>query len=362
MSRIAFIADVHVGNPSAFGGLVECGVNYRGQLILDSLKQACRAVLDQKCDALVICGDLFDVADPSPQIMAQVMGILASLKEVKVHILLGNHDMVSDTPGDHALEPLCFLPNVKVHERAKILTVADVEFLAIPFQVGDCREWFPDEIGMAVDIKRKARTRILAFHLGVIDENTPAFLSQAHDAIPLQMLQRLIKEAEIDHAFCGNWHSPGRWGNVHQVGALAPTGWDNPGWDYGRVMILDTEIGNATPVHITGPRFLTATSMDEVLVMQVEANRRKCNLFLSLKGEAAKHLDEVRSMGITARAVADTAATREATREAAVAVRKASTLDEALAKYVQAMPLSEGLEREKIKAMASEYLSKGGAC
>lgn len=359
MSRIAFIADIHVGNPSAFGGHVDSGINHRGQLILDSLKEAGRTILREKCDALVICGDLFDVADPPPQMVSRVMAILASLKGVKVHIIMGNHDMVSDAPLDNALGPLAFLPNVKVHEICSNIDIGGTELLLVPFQVGDCREWFADAVA-ACRIETSSKKRVLAFHLGVVDEKTPEFLAHAHDAIPLQMLQQVVQEHSIDHAFCGNWHSPGRWGNVHQVGALVPTGWDNPGWDYGRVMILDTEINNATPVHVPGPRFLTATSMDEVLVLQQEAKRRKCNLFLSLKAEASKHLDEVRAMGISARAVADTTAVREATRAAAVAVRKASTLEEALAKYVQAMPLEDGIKRDQVQAMAASYLAKGG--
>ena len=359
MSRLAFVADVHIGNPTAFGGPVSCGINERGLLILDTLRAAILTAKD--CDALVICGDLFDTANPSPQLIAAVMALLEGREPLEVHILMGNHDMVSDAPGDHALDPLGFLPGVHVHHSPDVVQVKDTNLFVVPFMVGDCRIWFPEELAFLRERNAPREHEVLAFHLGVVEENTPVFLSQAHDAIPLPLLEKCMEDAQLKHAFCGNWHNPGRWGDVHQVGALCPTGWDNAGWDYGRVMVLDTALGNAVARHVPGPRFLTASTMDEVEVLIHEAKRRKCELFLSLKGPVAKQLDEVRELGVHARAVADTAQAREATRAAAVAVRKASTLDEALARYVQGMHLDDSLDRERVKAMAATYLAKGGA-
>ncbi len=356
MSRIAFIADVHIGNPTAFGGAVQCGFNERGRETIKALQDAVDATKD--CDELVICGDLFDTANPSPQMVAEVMGALSKVKSVT--LLLGNHDMISDSVGDHALAPLRYLPNVTIHEAAGMFSLNGCSLLVVPFQSGDCREWF-ESVVMGVDWDASEEPTLMAFHLGVIDSRTPAFLANAHDAIPLDTLKATMSKAGIQHAFCGNWHNPARWGTIHQVGAICPTGWDNAGWDYGQIAVFDTELGTTLTRHIPGPRFLTAHTAEEVAIAQAEAKRRRCKLYLTLKGEAAKELDAVRDQGIHARAVSDTEGAREATRAAAVAVRKASTLDEALAKYVQSMPLSEGLERETVRSMAANYLAKGGA-
>ena len=356
MAKIAFVADVHVGNPSTFGGPVVCGVNSRGEQVLAALEAAVKATAD--CDALVVCGDLFDVANPNPQTVARVMSILRSRGTTL--ILCGNHDMVSASKGDHALAPLDRLKQAEAIDAPHYWS-ADHKYalLLVPFQPGDAREWFPAAVASLANNVSEV-TRVLAFHLGVIDKDTPAFLREAHDAIPLEVVQEVMERHGISYAYCGNWHSPKRWGKIVQCGALAPTGWDNPGWDYGQVHVLDTVTGHMSIVHIPGPRFLTASTLKDAQEAFIDATRRQCALYLTLKGEAAPLLDEVRSWGVTARAVTDTAEVKAATRSAAVAVREAGTLREALAKYVSEMPIAEGVERSKVLALASQYLARGG--
>jgi len=361
VAKLAFVADVHVGNPSTFGGPVVCGVNTRGNQVLDALKAAVEATVD--CDAFVVCGDLFDTSNPSPQLIAQAQRIFEG--GPNTYILLGNHDMVSTTDGDNALGPLRPLQNVQVEQETDVAFIKDTALLSIPFMPGDCREWFAPAVEEAVQHAAQFgpdHKRVLAFHLGVIDKDTPAFLREAHDAIPLEVVQEAMKRHSIVYAYCGNWHTPKRWGNIVQCGALAPTGWDNPGWDYGQVHVLDTVTGHMSIVHIPGPRFLSVSTLDEAREAYIEWKRRGCDIYpyLNLKGEAASALDEVRSWGVTARAVTDTTDAKDATRAAAVAVREAGTLREALAKYVTEMPVAEGVERSKVLAMAGKYLSQGG--
>lgn len=360
MSRLAFIADIHVGNHSAFGGPVVCGINHRGHQVLDALERAVLAVHDY--DALVICGDLFDTSSPSPQMVTEVQGILA--QGPRTIVLMGNHDMVSTTKGDHALGPLLFVNNVETQETANAIPVGDdTLLLSIPFQPGDCREWFAPTVAQVVEpYGRDMRKKILAFHLGIIDSSTPSFLAKAHDAIEIEVVQALMEEHGIDSAFCGNWHNGRSWKRVVQCGALVPTGWDNAGMEYGLLRTLDTATGHISNKHIPGPRFVTAKTVREAREYSLEATRRGCALYLQLKEEAAtpEQLEEVRGWGVTARMVADLADAREATRDAAMAARKATTLQEALAKYVQQMPLAEGVSREAVLAQASRYLSAHG--
>lgn len=360
MSRIAFIADIHVGNPSAFGGPIIAGINNRGRQVLDALERAVQAV--EKFDALVICGDLFDTSSPSPQLVSEVQRILS--QGPRTFVLLGNHDMVSTASGDHALGPLLPLDNVLVAQLPEVDEVGDSLLLSIPFQPGDCREWFAQAVAYVskmADEYGTDRKRILAFHLGIIDASTPSFLAHAHDAIPAEVVQAVMREHGIDFAFCGNWHNACKWGSIVQCGALVPTGWDNAGWDYGRVRTLDTSTGLISDIAIPGPRFITATTTTAAREASLEATRRGCQLYLQLKEEAAteEQLEEVRGWGVQARVVADLADAREATRDAAVAARKATTLQEALAKYVQQMPLSEGVSREAVLSRASRYLTRG---
>lgn len=360
MSRLAFIADVHIGNPTAFGGPVHAGINTRGRQVLDTLERAVQEVAD--FDALIICGDLFDTSNPSPQLVTEVQRILS--KGPKTLILMGNHDMVSDAPGDHALGPLEAVHNVVVDEKPSWEAIGDAVVLTVPFQAGNAIPWFePTVADLVATLPSETRTRVLAFHLGVIDSRTPEFLAKAHDAIPLELVQEVMQKHGIQTAFCGNWHNGSKWGRIVQCGALCPTGWDNPGWNYGLVRTLDTSTGLISDIPIPGPRFLSVTTEEEAEIAKVEAARRRCKLYLSLKGDAASEetLELVRSWGVEARAVADTKEARAATRAAAVAVKKASTLDEALARYIAAMPVADGLDREQIRSLAAGYLSRGGS-
>jgi len=216
-----------------------------------------------------------------------------------------------------------------------------------------------------------APNRVLAFHLGVVDGSTPAYLAGAHDAVEIDMVKAAMAEHSIEAAFCGNWHNGRRWTwndrLLVQIGAAAPTGFDNPGFDVGLLRLyrargLGAPAGPGAPetVVLNGPRFVSATTLEEV-----DRARRLIRpgqqLYVTVKGAAAKQLEAVRStpevMG--ARAVFDQGEAREATRAAAVAVRKAATLDEALAAFVRAMPLDEGVERESVLTAAKAYLSKG---
>lgn len=357
MSTLAFVADIHIGNPSTFGGPVMCGVNTRGEQVLETLRKAVHAV--KGFDALVICGDLFDTSNPSPQLIRKVQEILRQAPHVIV--LLGNHDMVSNLPGDHALGPLRALPNVTVVERPELIALGDTLILAIPFQPGDGRHWLPEVMHTFLPAMQNAQAKkVMAFHLGIADAETPSFLRDAHDAVPIEMVQQLMDQYGVDYAYCGNWHAPARWGTVVQCGALCPTGWDNPGLDYGLVRRLNTETGLMSNIHIPGPRFLVAHTEEDAVAAKVAATQRKCDLYLSLKGDAANDLETVRGWGVQARAVHDTAECREATHAAAKAVRGSGTLKEALSRYIEQMPLAEGVDRQEVQAMSLKYLTTRG--
>lgn len=356
MARLAFIADIHVGNPTVFGGPITAGINARGREVLAALEKAVSEV--ERDHALVICGDLFDTSSPNPQLIAEVQRILSTGPQT--YILLGNHDMVSDAPGDHALGPLAALDNVMIVERSSVEFLDnDAQLLAVPFQPGDCREWFPDAVAQVAAKAAPDRVKVLAFHLGVIDATTPAFLAKAHDAIPLETLQSLMAAHGIGYAFCGNWHTAKRWKNIVQCGALAPTGFDNPGWDYGKVATVDTSVQHLGSISIPGPRFIVAERANDAQIARVNAERQRCNLYLQLKGEATEQLGEVRAWGVQARAVADVQEAKEATQQAAAAVREAATLQGALAKYVQQMATSIGVNREKVLELSKKYLMQG---
>lgn len=366
MARLHFVADCHIGNHSVFGGPVVAGLNRRCLMALAALQHAAEQAAADDAQALVVAGDLFDTSEPLPQMIAEVQRIFAPLKQVV--ILRGNHDMVSEQRGDHALGPLEALDNVLVATEPMAARLGDTALLCVPFAPGDAREWFPEAVRRAAEdaMADGATHKVLAFHLGVIDGRTPGYLSAAHDAVPLDLVESLMVRYDIEAAFCGNWHEHREWkfGGTYrrlvQISATAPTGFDNAGWDYGCSQRYDTATRSHRANALVGPRFFNASTLAEV-----EAILQKPSVaterFFSLKGDAAGLVEQVRAMpGVSgARAIVDGTATREATRAAATAVRKAETLDEALAEYVKQMPVGESVERARVLALAKSYLGRG---
>lgn len=100
MSFISFIADTHIANHRRFAGESRACINVRCHTTLNSLEQA----VESARGTLVVLGDIFDTVRPEPQVIAAVQ--LALWETHTTFLLLGNHDMVSTQPGDHALGPL----------------------------------------------------------------------------------------------------------------------------------------------------------------------------------------------------------------------------------------------------------------
>lgn len=354
MTRLAFCADVHLGNHRRFGGAVRSSLNVRCRQALDVLSAAVAVAEEGECDALYILGDLFDRSDPLPQLITETIRALQT-GTMKIVVLLGNHEQVSTDVEDHALMPLAFGgDNVDVVGGYPVAHGygsgrSAIRVLAVPFQPGDARKWLPgvlkERLGSG---DKKYKHTLLGLHLGVADDRTPSYLRGAHDAIEVEALAELAKEYGISHVFAGNWHDRKQWQlawpdsakpklnhtlRILQLGALVPTGFDNPGLDgYGTVAVWDSAAPDKPKlVELPGPRFLK-TDPEETLVVEPD---------IQLYTEA----------------IVDTEAVKVAARSAAQAARSADTLTDALAKFVERMPLDEGVDRKTVLAKAKGYLS-----
>ena len=112
--KVAAIADVHLGNHRVFAGHRRAGLNDRARAILAVLGQAIVTAHADEAEILAIAGDLFDTSRPPPAHIAAVQETLALLGN-KCHVLCGNHDQTSSSPGDNAVAPLG--PVATVHEQ-----------------------------------------------------------------------------------------------------------------------------------------------------------------------------------------------------------------------------------------------------
>lgn len=295
MTTVAFLADLHLGNLRRFGGPTVGGVNRRCRHVLDALEAAVALIAARGADALVVCGDVFDTSRPAPQVIAAAQGVLAELK-CRKYLIVGNHDLESLQPGDHALGPMAAAGDVEVvaGTAAVVRRVGGVELVMVPFTPGKA----PDTIRASLVAGTRAAgpvsaqmpglvPRVLCVHAGVRrPEDRAPWMLEADDALSSSELQRIAREVGARAAVAGNWHTMRKRdtsahyadGGVDwlQVGALAPTGWDNSGMDgYGHVGFFGTG-GRVNGLHVegpvrAGPRFLD--NKDGALVPQVERAR-----------------------------------------------------------------------------------------
>lgn len=280
--KYGFVADVHIDNFTYGKGKSIAGVNDRARLTLDALERACG-----ECDVLFVLGDLFHHANPSPQLVAATMDVfsnamaLGGLKEV--HLLLGNHDAISDIRGDNALATFRFLRDVYVHDRVESFTAeGGLEVLAVPYP--------HVPIGISV-----SGVDVVLMHHGIVDKSTPEFLKES--GIYWKDLYRWCEENDVSWLFAGDWHPHKAWvkGRVAQVGCLAPASFSDAGIDdKGTMIILESKPGpldlldssfddglKYSVINIPGPRFLQVQTKKAALDMAASLKAKGHTPFIS---------------------------------------------------------------------------------
>jgi DNA repair exonuclease SbcCD nuclease subunit len=240
--------------------------------------------LEKGAESLFIAGDLFDAVNPPPQLIFHTIQALKR-KNLSIFVLAGNHDRASDQKGDHALGPLSSVHKFNVVETPEIIDIGDKTVAAIPFLPGHA----PDYLEQVVRELGAPEGSVLCLHLGVYDDKTPDYLRNSHDAVPASLVFKICREHGFPAAVVGNWHERRVWKGkdgtiIQQVGALAPTGWDNEGIKpYGGVAFWtgDRIVMETAP----GPRFLKLKSKKGLKSLQT--------LLETVNGEADPSLPHV---------------------------------------------------------------------
>lgn len=377
--KLAACADIHIGNHRRFGGGVTSSINTRCRAILSALSAATHAAVEAGCDTFVIAGDLFDYSRPEAPIVAEVQSICERAKEngLDVIILVGNHDQVSMAPGDHALGPLRPFANI-IERPTMVYRGAGSDVVCIPFQPGHAREWLRGAVESTLasgEVGRGSaaggRPLLLAIHLGVKDAKTPPWLSAAPDSIDIDLLKEICFDNGITHVIAGNWHDRKQWTfargeqslHVLQLGALVPTGWDNPGlYGYGTVGFWTGDKLRFT--EIPGLRFVKVHTDDELQQFIDENEDAGCNLFVSqiaapdeLQPTLArlKELSKACKISEAFEVLPDQDIAKAEARTAAEKARSSKTLAEALEGYVRRMPVPENVNRSNVLTRCQRY-------
>lgn len=374
---LASVADVHLGNHRRFGGGVQASINRRCRATLDTLSNAVDRAIKREADTFLVAGDLFDYARPEAPLIAEVQRIFSKAYKARMQVVLlvGNHDQVSTTPNDHALAPLGYYA-VPIERPRMFFRGKGHDIITVPFMPGPAREWLRKAVEATVNnittAERHEYPLLLSIHLGVKDDKTPPWLASANDSIDIELLKEICFDHNISHVIAGNWHNRQQWtatrGNktlhVLQLGALVPTGWDNPGlYGYGTIGFWD---GKKLKIEeLPGPRFLKVSSDEELQTYVDENEDAKCALFVSqvcLPDEVPASLARLQARAkaneITDafEVLPDRSFAKAEARTAAEKARSAQTLAEALDVYVKRIPIEDGVSRSNVLQRCKDYL------
>lgn len=385
VSALHFLADLHVGNHRGFASPTSRpGVNTRAAAILDVLAEVGSHIGYN--DTLVILGDLFDTDRPSPQVLAAVMRALDDLPmdRPSVVCLRGNHDSSTSRPGDNALGPLA-AAGFTVVEEPRLLGVNKVRLALLPFRPDPPSTWVADTLaGLCPDTDD--RPLIVGSHFGLSDEETAEYLrdgalsastaadlcerfstdapQHTHFSAPVNVSAPVIRAAWLS----GDWHTRRSWWldnvAVVQVGALVPTGFDNPGLTgYGSLWTFRD--GRLSHRELAGPRFVKYRSAAAALA---EPYAETCTTRYAQVTVKADDLEEARAeldTGVAAGRLAGfelVADRNEAIEEAgatAAYVATATSFDAALERSVERLDLPAAVNRGEVLRRARQRVAQG---
>lgn len=371
---IAYVADCHLGSFKRFGGTVTAGINERGHDQVAALQRAVHAAIDMNCSAFGILGDVFDYVHVEPQLIAAAQRVLELIASF---VMVGNHDQESSAERDNALAPLA--PVTSVFEKPALQMVDDVCLWIVPFQPGPPSEWLPgvlkelDEQLMAQQHTDPAAWIHLCLHMGITDSKTPDFLARSSGAIDVDLLFKLMRRHDIDVCLSGDWHRHEVWtqeattavgaATIVQVGCLAPTRFP-PGSheDAARGPMVVVDGNEVTVVEIPGPRFLKARWGEGLAYEKHELDTvyAKVSCLPQDKEEAIEWLEGLKSSGEIKNFVVDVDSgdSRVQVQDAQARASAAENVDAAIEEFVGAMPLDEGVDRQRVLTLTRGYFTR----
>jgi hypothetical protein len=373
--RIALVADCHLGNHKRFAGASTRSLNQRCRHAIDVFGRACDLAIEEKCALFAVLGDLVDYSRAEPQLLAEIMReVRERADQLRFLLLVGNHEQDSDEAGDHSLGAFGF--DATVIDAPTIVPLDKPhDLLLVPHSAAAP---FPQRLASAlasVPSPLAGARRILGIHAGVADEETPPFLKGASDSIHVRALATQMQKHGVAMAFAGNWHNHQHWSNplgpvggfdVVQLGALVPTGFDNPGMDgYGTVAIYDTATGGTALHFLEGPRFLVARGMKELAKLVGGPHPKYQRVYARVEvqkeelQDALKAVNKAKEKGIVfaAEVTVDSTDRIVAARAAAGAARSATTLEAALEGFVSNMHLENDTPREQVMEKCRRFLA-----
>lgn len=263
-AQIAIVADCHIGNHKAYGGEMVDGINSRCAVSIACFRSALRRARAEGASMFVVAGDLFHTRRPEPAVIAAVQRVLQEeAAELQVVMVPGNHDMLdaSAAGGNTAMAPL-------YREATVILEPTWIEadsasLFCVPFFAGAPMSEYLAEMMPAAGAARcdVDRPKLLVTHVGVYDDLSPPWCAVARDAIHEDKFKSALIEGGFAAAFVGNFHNGQIFGGgrILQIGTLCPGSYGDSGAfpKVGGMALWPSASLLAEPrlVEIQGPRF-----------------------------------------------------------------------------------------------------------
>ena len=224
---------------------------------LDAIERMARLAIDEQCEFVVVCGDVFESNQVQRQVLVRAFEKMAAFPQLDFFLLPGNHDPLdaSSIYNSPTFTERC-PENVRVLKGADpVQVVQGVELIPAPWPNKHPTSDLVDAACGGLD--QASVLRIVVGH-GAIDSMSP----DANDprVIALELLEERIQAGVIHYVALGDRHSTtnvGTTGRVRYSGAPEPTDYDetNPG----NVLIVELRTGAVDVVekHLGTWRFVS---------------------------------------------------------------------------------------------------------
>jgi DNA repair exonuclease SbcCD nuclease subunit len=222
---------------------------------INAIREIGRLAAEQRCEFIVVCGDVFEYAQVKPRTAEPALERLSALP-VPVYLLPGNHDPLTES-GIYRSEWFRGRAGegVRVLDAPGLVEVRPgVELLVAPWFSKQAPGEQIDRLALRLDPPPPGTIRIAVGH-GAVDSLAGAMMA---DPISTSRLEQAVAAGRIDYAALGDRHSKtsvGDSGRIWYSGSPEPTATRDP--DPG--FALAVELGPGRSIEVAPHRLATWT-------------------------------------------------------------------------------------------------------
>ncbi len=198
--RLLVFADLHLDTQFQWLGTSESAARSRRQALYQVLDNICRIALENRVDAVLCAGDLYEHDRFSPDTMRTIQAAFEQLAPIPVYVSPGNHDWYGPKS---IYSQANWSENVHVFTSDRLVPVTLTDGLTL---WGAAHRAPANTDGFLDDFEVDRGGVNLALFHGSEQTSLPF---QGGDKLPHSPFQaRQIEAAGLDHAFVGHYHRP----------------------------------------------------------------------------------------------------------------------------------------------------------